>query len=226
MKRIIGFITALTLITTPVYASELMGGWKVEETFEITTQVQELVDKATEGIEDMVYEPVGVLGTQVVAGTNYCILSKAHKAGSEENEYVILYIYEDLQGNANFAGTQEIKMELPSPEQEDSSTDQENQTDEPTLGEKNALSSALSYLDFSSFSYTGLIKQLEFEGYSHTEAVYGADNCGADWNEQAAKAAESYLEFTSFSRSGLIGQLEFDGYTAEQAEYGASAVGY
>ena len=117
MKKIIGLIIALTMIATPVYASELMGGWKAEEKFEITTEVQELVEKATEGIEDMVYEPVGVLGTQVVAGLNYCILCKAKKTGSEACEYVIMYIYEDLQGNANFAGTQEIKMELPSAEQ-------------------------------------------------------------------------------------------------------------
>lgn len=37
------------------------------------------------------------------------------------------------------------------------------------------------------FSYTGLIEQLEYEQYSHDDAVYAADNCGADWNEQAAK---------------------------------------
>ena len=52
------------------------------------------------------------------------------------------------------------------------------------------------------------------------------DNCGADWNEQAAKSAKSYLDFSSFSRSGLIKQLEYEGFTAEQAEYGATAVGY
>ena len=61
--------------------------------------------------------------------------------------------------------------------------------DEATAGEKNALSSALSYLDFSAFSYSGLVKQLEFKGYTNEEAVYAADNCGADWNEQALKSA-------------------------------------
>lgn len=51
-------------------------------------------------------------------------------------------------------------------------------------------------------------------------------NCGADWNEQAAKKAKSYLEFTSFSRSGLIDQLLYDGFTQEQAEYGVTQNGY
>lgn len=94
------------------------------------------------------------------------------------------------------------------------------------MGQKNALSQAKSYLSFSAFSYTGLIKQLEFEGFTNEEATYGADNCGADWNEQAAKSAKSYLDFSSFSRSGLIKQLEYEGFTSEQAEYGATAVGY
>ena len=95
-----------------------------------------------------------------------------------------------------------------------------------SAGMTNALSQAKSYLNYSSFSYSGLIEQLEFEGYSHDEAVYGVDNCGADWNEQAAKTAESYVRYSSFSRSELIEQLEYEGFTHEQAEYGVTTVGY
>lgn len=95
-----------------------------------------------------------------------------------------------------------------------------------TMGQKNALKKAKSYLSFTSFSYTGLIKQLEFEQFTHEEAVFGADNCGADWNEQAVKKAQSYLSFTSFSKSGLINQLEFEGFSHEQAVYAAEQVGY
>ena len=71
-----------------------------------------------------------------------------------------------------------------------------------------------------------LIHILEFEKYTKDEAEYGADNCGADWKEQAAKSAESYLEFSSFSKDGLIKQLEFEGYTEEEAVYGAEANGF
>ncbi len=97
---------------------------------------------------------------------------------------------------------------------------------EPTLGQKNALSKAKSYLAYSSFSYEGLVEQLEYEEFSHEESTYGADNCGADWNEQAAKKAKSYMDYSSFSKKGLIGQLEYEGFTKEQAEYGASTVGF
>ena len=75
------------------------------------------------------------------------------------------------------------------------------------------------------FSYSGLIGQLEFEGYTNEEAAYGADNCGADWNEQALRKSQSYLDITSFSYTGLVGQLEFDGFTHEQAIYGADNCG-
>lgn len=95
-----------------------------------------------------------------------------------------------------------------------------------TLGQKNALKKAHSYLESMSFSYTGLVKQLEYETFSHDDAVYGADNCGADWNKQAAKKAKTYLETMSFSRESLIKQLNYEGFTDAQAEYGAKAVGY
>lgn len=95
-----------------------------------------------------------------------------------------------------------------------------------TVGQINALEKALSYLDYMSFSASGLANQLEYEGFSQDEIDYAVENCGADWKEQAAKKAQSYMDYMSFSRSGLIDQLLFEGFTQEQAEYGAAAVGY
>jgi len=91
-----------------------------------------------------------------------------------------------------------------------------------TPGQENALRSAGQYLDFASFSRTGLIHQLEFEGYSTEDATWAVDRLGVDWNEQAASKAEEYLDLTSFSRQGLVDQLVFEGFTAAEAEYGAS----
>ena len=75
------------------------------------------------------------------------------------------------------------------------------------------------------FSRKGLIEQLQYEGYTYEQSVYATDNCGADWNEQAAKKAQSYLDIMAFSRQGLIDQLQFEGYTYEQAVYGVNQVG-
>ncbi len=98
--------------------------------------------------------------------------------------------------------------------------------DTRTVGERSAEAKAAQYLRYSAFSRTGLIEQLEFEGFSRAEAVYGTDAVGADWSEQAAKKAEQYLRYSAFSRSSLIDQLEFEGFTRAQAEYGVRMVGY
>lgn len=94
-----------------------------------------------------------------------------------------------------------------------------------TVSQKNAVRKAQSYLGFSGFSHDGLVTQLEFEKFSHEDAVYGADHSGANWNEQAAKKAKSYMDISAYSRDGLIQQLMFEKFTQEQAEYGANAVG-
>ncbi|OPX70936.1 MAG: Tetratricopeptide repeat protein [Methanoregulaceae archaeon PtaB.Bin009] len=102
----------------------------------------------------------------------------------------------------------------------------EEKPDKATVGEKNAAKKALDYLRVMPFSRDGLIKQLEFEGYSHQEAVYGVDQSGADWNKQAALKAKQYIDMMAFSRDGLIKQLEFEGFTSQQAQYGVQDVGY
>lgn len=94
-----------------------------------------------------------------------------------------------------------------------------------TVSQRNALRKAESYLDYTAFSRTGLIGQLEFEKYSTEDSTWAVDRVTVDWNEQAAKKAKSYLEYTSFSRPGLVDQLLFEGYTPEQAEYGVSTTG-
>lgn len=96
---------------------------------------------------------------------------------------------------------------------------------EATVGQLNALRSASSYLRFSAFSYSGLVNQLKYEGYTLEEAQYAADSCGADWNEQAEKSARSYLEYTAFSYSGLIKQLEYEGFSTKEATYGVDRCG-
>jgi len=90
----------------------------------------------------------------------------------------------------------------------------------PLTGNEGALASAESYLNSSAFSYIGLIEQLEYEGFTLTEAKYGADNCGANWKKQALRTAESYLNSSSFSYSGLFEQLEYEGFTSDEAQYG------
>lgn len=94
-----------------------------------------------------------------------------------------------------------------------------------TVSQQNALRSAENYLDFTAFSRSGLIDQLEYEGFSTADATWAVDNVTVDWFVQAAESARSYLEYTAFSRSGLIDQLIYEGFSPEQAAHGADAVG-
>ncbi len=92
-----------------------------------------------------------------------------------------------------------------------------------TVSQRNAVSSAASYLKYSSFSRSGLISQLQYEGFSLPDATYGTDAQNANWNSQAVKTAASYLRSSSFSRSGLISQLQYEGFSSSEATYGVDA---
>ena len=99
-------------------------------------------------------------------------------------------------------------------------------TKAPTTGEKNALKRALSYLEWNEFSEKGLYEQLLYEKFSETEARYGVDHCGADWQEQADKKAKSYLTTSRFSEAGLVNQLvRWEDFTEDQARLAVSRCG-
>ena len=95
-----------------------------------------------------------------------------------------------------------------------------------TLGQEQAVRKAEEYLAYTSFSRTGLIAQLEFEGFETADATFAVDSLTVDWNEQAALKAQEYIEFTSFSKESLTEQLLFEGFSQAEADYGVAAVGY
>lgn len=95
--------------------------------------------------------------------------------------------------------------------------------DDLTSTQRNAVRKAESYLEYSAFSESGLVTQLEFEGFDTADAQFAVAHLSPDWMEQAVKKAESYMEYSAFSESGLVDQLEFDGFTPEQAAHGAAS---
>lgn len=94
-----------------------------------------------------------------------------------------------------------------------------------TLSQKNAVKKAKDYLAYSAFSKSGLVKQLEFEGFSNSDATYAVSQLSTDWKEEAYKQGKAYLDYSSFSRDGLIKQLEFEGYTNAEALYAVNKIG-
>ena len=98
------------------------------------------------------------------------------------------------------------------------------------MGHKQALKSAESYLEHSSFSKKGLFHQLTSEygeGFTEEEAQYAVDNVEVDWKEEAVESAESYLEYSSFSKNELLNQLTSEygeNFTEEEAQYAVEKV--
>ncbi|MBQ9008610.1 MAG: hypothetical protein IJ088_04680 [Clostridia bacterium] len=78
----------------------IAGGWTPAADPTITDAVQNLMKKGMEGLVGVSYVPVAYLGSQVVAGTNHAILCQATVVYPGAAPYfVIVYLYEDLQGN-------------------------------------------------------------------------------------------------------------------------------
>jgi hypothetical protein len=113
----------------------------------------------------------------------------------------------------------------PTPDPKPSTPDVPPVIEKVSIEQENAARSAESYLSFTSFSRSGLIKQLKHEGFSTKAATAAVDSLNVDWMVQAEKTAQDYLEVTSFSRSSLIRQLKSEGFTDAQAKHGVSKTG-
>lgn len=103
--------------------------------------------------------------------------------------------------------------------------DPPTQAFEGTTSQEQAVGTALDYLDSSSFSKSGLVEQLEYEGFSHKDSEFAVEHIDVNWRRQAAASAVDYLDSSTFSRSGLIEQLEYEGFTHAQAVYGVNQTG-
>ncbi len=116
MKKLTILFLVLALLVTGCVVSfgedsMLAGGWSASESPEITEEALTAFNKAMEGFAGVGYEPVALLGTQVVAGVNYCLLCKAVTVTLEPRTfYALVYIYSALDGSAQILDIQEIDL--------------------------------------------------------------------------------------------------------------------
>ena len=79
----------------------LAGGWNATESPKIPKEVTKVFNKAMEGLLGVDYKPVAYLGYQIVAGKNHCLLCQARVVYPDAKPYyALVYLYEDLSGNA------------------------------------------------------------------------------------------------------------------------------
>lgn len=151
----------------------------------------------------------------------------------QEKELVDAKIQEVKQATADQLAKEKAEKEEAErikKEQEEAKAKQEEEArkaeEQKKLENANCIKTAQQYINYTAFSRSGLISQLEYEGYSTESAEYSVDSLNIDWNNQCAKMAQQYLDYSSFSRSGLYDQLAYEGFSSEQIEYGLSQVGY
>lgn len=110
-----------TSIEIPDPSTEtIVGGWTINQGSLDPKENPDAVktfERATEDLTGYTYEAISILGSQTVSGMNYSYLCKGQAVTPEATpEYVIVNVYEDLQGNAEVIGTKElleVQKEMP-----------------------------------------------------------------------------------------------------------------
>ena len=89
-----------------------VGGWAAAEDWAVSDQVSAAVGKAQEQLMGVDYVPVALLGSQVVAGTNYAVLCRATVVAPDaQPRWVVMYLYEDLEGNVSVLSIEDLVLE-------------------------------------------------------------------------------------------------------------------
>ena len=84
----------------------IAGAYEEPETPVVTDDAKAALAKACETLTGAGYEAKALLGTQVVAGTNYMLLCKVTTVTAEPtSDYAIVTVYQDLEGNAEITET-------------------------------------------------------------------------------------------------------------------------
>ena len=143
-----------------------------------------------------------LVGLVIVILAGYSLMA----TGSEETSQIIDDVSNSLNGEQNDTTTTK---------KEESTTQAKNEDKE------SAVASAKKYVASEPLSKKATINKLKSAGYSDSAATYGAENCGADWKQNALTRARSLLEKKNYSQ---YKSLEYDlmhayGFTADELSY-------
>ncbi len=90
----------------------VVGGWTVPEDLAVTEDVKAVFDMAMTGLLGVDYTPLACVGTQLVAGMNYCVLCEAVTVVPDaEPFYALVFLYADLEGNAEITTIKPLEAE-------------------------------------------------------------------------------------------------------------------
>ena len=162
--------------------AELDGGWAKSGDLTVTEEAKKTLEKASETLAGASFNPIAVLGTQVVAGTNYLIFCEmTATVPNAKTDYAILTVYEDLEGKCEITST----VEFPSPEEGTL------QIANPAVGydryeeAAKAVGFELDTPDLASASFTvigGSLFEISFDG-GYIRKAKGSDDISGDYND-------------------------------------------
>ncbi len=113
MKKIAMMLALLLCLFSVAALAEapLSGGWAVTTDAAVTEEARTALEKALEEFVGSDIEPVALLGTQVVAGTNYAILCRVSPVVPDPvPAYAVVYVYEALDGACELLSFQDIAL--------------------------------------------------------------------------------------------------------------------
>lgn len=97
-----------------VSGNELVGNWSVDEESvsngigDISDDIKVAIDEALKSKVSVTYEPIMIMGSQVVSGTNYAVLCK----NVTSSEWTIVYVYKNLDGKGTLMNVATFDLEV------------------------------------------------------------------------------------------------------------------
>ena len=113
-RKAFALVLLLMFCASSASADLLVGGWQnvQAEACALPDEVQEAFDKAVGALDGAVYVPVALLASQIVSGTNYCILCQITPVVPDAvPTWALVYVYADLQGNAEILNVYELYID-------------------------------------------------------------------------------------------------------------------
>ena len=92
----------------------LVGNWSVDEESisngigDISDDIKAAIDEALKSKVSVTYEPIMIMGSQVVSGTNYAVLCK----NVTSSEWTIVYVYKNLDGKGTLMNVATFDLEV------------------------------------------------------------------------------------------------------------------
>ena len=118
MKKFVSLLALVALLLSsfiiPSFAEEpLLGAWyaNTNHPTEIPQDVLDAFQAATESTTGCVYKPIALLGSQVVAGMNYCLLCETTLVVPDAQPcFALVYFYDGINGEKEVLKVDEIEF--------------------------------------------------------------------------------------------------------------------